>query len=554
MKDRYIMLMNKTLSAYSNEHIKAYFDSVKREGLTEHGFPRLTSNIGILISHGLREDLYHSFCEMMDFCCESIPKVKAANDFSVREIIFCLMALEERNTVPEEKLNEWKQKLATIDPESCYSKFAKQPTDKVNNWACFTAVSEYMRHYIGLCDSLEFIDIQIASQLQPFDENGMYRDPNNPMVYDLVPRDLFSMLLHFGYRGKYYEEIDRYLKKAGLLTLQMQSVSGEIPFGGRSAQFLYTEALLAIVSEYEARRYAAESDFETASKFKKAVEKAIDNIEMWLERKPIGHVKNYFPLESRYGCEKYAYFDKYMITVASYLYCAYLLCDDSIPESQDFKTEPYVFSTSEHFHKSFLYSNGYFLEFDTAADRHYDASGLGRVHKDGAPSAICLSLPCTATPKYKIDIEDAVDLSLCAGADIKGKLHFATDESAYYEVISLSCDDHAGYADVCCTLFGEKKLQTKYMVDENGVSISVSGDGRIAHMIPAFCFDGEEETKIAHDEHQLTVEYRGWVCRYTTDGIVCDTGKIACNRNGHYRVFRADGEGELSLHIEIHKA
>ena len=89
MKERYISLMAKTLSAYSDEHIHAYFDRVKREGLTEHGFPRLTANLGILITHGVRTDLLPLFVEMMDFCCQTIPRVKAANDFTVKEIIFC---------------------------------------------------------------------------------------------------------------------------------------------------------------------------------------------------------------------------------------------------------------------------------------------------------------------------------------------------------------------------------------------------------------------------------------------------------------------------------
>ena len=94
MKEKYLELMSKALSAYSDEHIREYFDRVKVEGLTEHGFPRLTVNIGVLIAHGYRTDLIPLFIKMMDFCCEQIPKVKAANDFSVREIAFCLLELE----------------------------------------------------------------------------------------------------------------------------------------------------------------------------------------------------------------------------------------------------------------------------------------------------------------------------------------------------------------------------------------------------------------------------------------------------------------------------
>ena len=54
MKEKYIELMEKALSAYTDEHIQRYFNDVKTNGLTEHGFPRLTANIGILIAHGRR--------------------------------------------------------------------------------------------------------------------------------------------------------------------------------------------------------------------------------------------------------------------------------------------------------------------------------------------------------------------------------------------------------------------------------------------------------------------------------------------------------------------
>ena len=89
MKNKYLDLMERTLSAYTTEHILRYFDDVKRDGLTEHGFPRLTANIGILIANGRRCDLLPIFLQMMDFCCHAIPTVKAANDFSVREIVSC---------------------------------------------------------------------------------------------------------------------------------------------------------------------------------------------------------------------------------------------------------------------------------------------------------------------------------------------------------------------------------------------------------------------------------------------------------------------------------
>ena len=146
----------------------------------------------------------------------------------------------------------WKGYLATIEPKTCYTRFAEKPTDAVRNWALFTGVSEYFRQKMGLCESTEFIDIQIASQLQWIDENGMYMDNADtdvyqPIVYDIVARSLFTLLLHAGYRGKYYTDIDELLRKSALKSLYMQSVLGETPFGGRSNQFLHNEAWLCVL-------------------------------------------------------------------------------------------------------------------------------------------------------------------------------------------------------------------------------------------------------------------------------------------------------------------
>ena len=116
----YLDLMEITLSAYTTEHIDRYFKQVKKDGLTEHGFPRLTANIGILIAHNKRLDLKPRFIEMMDFCCQSFPKVKAANDFTVKEVIFCLMELENSDVQLQEKIAEWKALLATIQVENTY--------------------------------------------------------------------------------------------------------------------------------------------------------------------------------------------------------------------------------------------------------------------------------------------------------------------------------------------------------------------------------------------------------------------------------------------------
>jgi hypothetical protein len=548
MKEKYLELMAKALSAYSDRHIREYFESVKSTGLTEHGFPRLTVNIGVLVCHGFRQDLIPIFIEMMDFCCEQIPKVKAANDFSVREIVFCIFELQESGIFAED-IVRWKQELSGIVATDCYDKYASSPDQVIGNWALFTAVSEFARALLLGIDNSDFVELQIENQLHRLDENGMYMDnvhhsAHHPIVYDLVPRYLFTLLIHFGYRGKNYERIDSVLRSSALLTLKMQSLTGEIAFGGRSNQFVHNEPMLAIIFEFEARRYAREGDLLTAGRFRAAAKRAIEVTENWLDATPIRHIKNRFPTETRYGCEKYAYFDKYMITTASHLFSAYLVCDESLPIG-DYDDSDASFMTSDHFHKLFMRSGGYFLEFDTNADPLYDSSGLGRIHRYGAPSAICMSLPCTDTPKYELCHADKLRASLCPGVMTDGKEVFACDSDEAIEVVSYSSNKaRLKYP------FG---ITADYDISDTGIIVRLTGGGSILHMLPAFSFDGESETQINVCNNILEITYDGWICRYRADGAIRELGKTARNRNGYYRLFCAEGHERLEIGIEIIK-
>lgn len=558
MKEKYIELMERTLSAYSKSHIQKYFEEVEREGLTEHGFPRLISNIGILIAHGKRSDLLTLFLKMMDFCTKTIPNVKAANDFSVREIVSCIKEVEKSGIISKEKNIEWKTNISKINPHECYNIFATLPTDKVKNWALFSAVSEFFRQKMNHCNSQDFIDIQLATQLQWLDENGMYMDADgdthHPIMYDLVARGLFALILNEGYRGRYYKAIDDALRRAGLLTLEMQSVNGEMAFGGRSNQFIHNEAWLACVYEYEAKRYFNEGNLELAGRFKAAIKNALEVTERWLSLNPIYHIKNRFPLETKHGCEGYAYFDKYMITVASNLHAAYQICDDTIPLYEESPNKASVFATSKHFHKIFMKGREYSLEFDIDADPHYDANGLGRIHKAGAPAAICLSLPCPAEPMYSISIDKSAPLSLCPGILSSGKWEFACVPEIKYELVDLLCDENYAYAELHSSFRNEKSVTSKYKVTDEGVQIDVYGEGDIAYMLPAFQFDGEEYTEINLCENVLSISYKGWLCSYFVDGAkISDMGKLSANRNGLYKTYAAIGKNSLKILVKIKK-
>ena len=554
-KAYYLDLMETTLSAYSMEHINRYFNQVKKDGLTEHGFPRLTANIGILMAHGKRQDLKDIFIQMMDFCCQQIPKVKAANDFSVKEIIFCLEELENSKVIPAEKMQEWKNLLKTIDPYTCYNIYARDTEHIVYNWAAFTMVSEFMRQKMGLADSYaDFIDLQAFSQLRHLDENKMYRDPGEPAVYDFVTRGLFAILLHEGYQGKYKQVWQEALDSSALLTLNLQSVSGEMPFGGRSNQFLHNESHMALMMEYYARRYAQKGDMKTAGKFRMGAIRALQNITGWLEKKPIHHIKNRFPLDTKYGCEDYAYFDKYMITAASFLYVAYRICDDTIPAVERDDHSGVTWKSSDNFHQLYLHAGEYSAQYDYKANYHYDCSGMGRLHKKGAPSELCLSTPCPVGASYVTDLKKPNHLSIAPGVFINGKWNYATAKNVRHTVKSHQGTGKTAKAEIECTFAKGKKVLTNYTLNSKGLEIKISGNDKLRCLLPVFRFNGEERTKVTRKGNVLEVEFGGYVCRYTVvNGTITDLKRPARNRNGHYDTFAAEGKNGLTVLVAIEK-
>lgn len=547
MKNTYLDIMELSLSAYSRKDIASYVRQVETEGLKEHGFPRLGANIGILMAYGRRLDLKEEFVKIIDLCCHWIPKSREedahfGNNFSIRELCCCFMLLEKTDIVPRQKLDFWKEQLRNMNPWERYDDVTTDPKNRRSNWLLFGIVSEFVRaKYLGV-DNAEFLDIQIACQLQDFDELGMYEEHNSPMCYEAIGRCLFAMLLAFGYEGRHKTAIEDALDRSVMLGMQMQSVTGELPFGGRSNQFLLNEATLVSLYEMEAVRFARKGEMETAGKLKAAAVLAADNMLHYLKQKPINHIKNRFPRERAFGCEGYAYFNKYMITAASNIYPAFLFADDTIvPTTAPAIAGGYAVQTGEFYHKTFLNAGSYFLEFETNADNHYDANGLGRAHKKGAPGPLCISVPFPGgevCPYRRKEEPNFARVSLCS---------FVGDSIGAekpYEVLSYGATDKCATA----TLLAHNGIAESYTVTAAGVKCTLSGQGEKGFMLPAFDFDGESHTDITAEDHSLTVSYGGSRCIYRFSGRLDLQYRTCGNRNGIYRIYKLYSE---DLEIEI---
>ena len=557
MKRLYLDLMEMVLRAYTPEHIERYTRDVEENGIREHGYARLTANIGILLAHGRIPGMKDTFRHMMDLCCAEIPTARernggaAGNDFAVKEIVLCLFEIEKAGLFGPEVTQGWRDELAKIDPYKTYTVIASVPLQRIGNWAAFGAASEQLRKYAGIGDESAFIENQIESQMFSFDENGMYRDPNEPMVYDLVTRLQLAVSLRFGFDGGCAKRLEDEFLRSADITLGMQSVTGEIPFGGRSNQFLHNEAFYAALCEFYVSVFRKRGDEEKAGAFGRAARKAAESIVPWLEKRPMSHIKNRFPVESGYGCEDYAYFDKYMVTAGSWLYLAYLFADDSAGESPcPSDGGSYVLETSGYFHKVFLKSGDYFAEYDTNADSHYDASGLGRLHRRGAPSALCLSVPFSASPNYAIDIENPSPFSICGGAVKDGALIRGCCAGSEYRLIGKSEGDGGVKAVFECLSGGSALFTETCALSDGGAVITVSGEGEVQISFPVFDFDGETYTEKTVSDFSVEVRYGGWSCRIESDAPVA-AGAAYANRNGRYTGYSVAGKDSVTLRISM---
>ncbi len=559
MKERYLDLMERAVGAYSGEQIAAYTENVRKNGLREHGYPRLTANIGILLAHGRGTERMRIFPDMMELCCREILTARqrteaAGNDFSVKEIVCCLEEAERAALFPKSVTDGWRGLLGQIDPYRVYTCIAPVPARPVGNWAAFAAASEQIRIAAGIGNERAFVENQILSQLFSFDENGMYRDPNEPMVYDFVTRLQLALALDAGYDGEGRDRLEDFLDRSAYPTLFMQSVSGEIPFGGRSNQFLHNETFYAALCEFYASRYARRGDQNLAGQFRCAARLAAQSLDFWLSRDPVGHIKNRFPAESRFGCEGYGYFEKYMVTMGSWAYLAYRFADDAIGEVPcPSVRNGYVFETSPTFHKVFLSAADYFAEFDTDADPHYDASGLGRIHRRGAPSVLALSVPFAEHPSYEIPDPNPGPLSVSVGTEKEGKRLFSSAPGTAYTRVPEDTAESPERAETSfrIRLTDGTVLSEHASVGGDGILLTGKGEGKMLLEFPVFLTDGESETELRADAKRVSVSFRGWKAVYSSDGIISDTGETYANRNGLYRRMIAEGEGTVRLRIEI---
>ncbi|TNJ61377.1 hypothetical protein FE784_34460 [Paenibacillus hemerocallicola] len=521
---------------------------------------RACGALALLIAQGRKREWLDIWIRLMDRSCDEMMNGRnGENDLAVKDMMLAFKLMHNR--VEPAISASWRRKLQSIEPYETYASIYSKEHHytRVNNMTVYNMAGEYLRETEGMTDTTDYFDVHWPIILDRFDEQGMYRDPDLAMLYDLSTRVQASQMLWFGYKGKYAGLLDTNLVKGGLMTLFMQSSAFLLPYGGRSNHFLFNEALVAACCEYEAARYMKMGDPKTAGMFKRCAHLSAQAVNRWLDQDGSNyHIKNHFPNDSGHGTEVYATFHRYMIPLANFIGHAFIFADESIDEFPcPAELGGYVLTTSDSFHKVFANCRSHSIEIDTMADGSYDSTGMGRYHRTDVPIELGLSMPFTATPRYKLaEGLQSKNLSLGAGWEAaNGHIMHVSDLSGEtgvsFRIIEQTRDTVSFSVEY-------SKVKETYTLDKDGVNVELelveADKNKIYYTVPLLESNGKDTTLITRGDGLVTVNMGAFCYTVRSDGQIEVAQSSFSNKNGIYKVaMLSKDDTRLSIRLNLAK-
>jgi len=414
----------------------------------------------------------------------------------------------------------------------------------------FAIAGEAGKQFFRLADNQSFLDRMVALQLRHFDANGLYRDPNCPMTYDLAGRMNLTLARAFGYRGEHQVELDRGLRLGALQQLLYQSPTGEMPYGGRSNQQNFVEAMFALICEYEAQHYWQQGERELAGVFKRAAALAFKAVRGYVSSRPVFFSKNFFPQDTSpiHGREEgYGWYSPYSLLIASQFGFAARLAQPDIPQlPTPSECASYCLELTDDFHRFFASCQGLQIEIDRNSQAGYDATGWGRLQHRHCPPLLALSAPLAAEPHYLTTIPAGPDTAI--GPVINGvSLASRRGEELRSRIVSREVMPAQVRFSIAysCPQFD---LQEDYTLTPAAVEYQAqSKAGELLVRVPAIVSDGRQESRLELTDAGLAVDLAGASYRVSslTPGCVWEWEEQPLpNRNGIYRVCRCRCPGQ----------
>ncbi|UCG17122.1 MAG: hypothetical protein JSV19_03635 [Phycisphaerales bacterium] len=352
-----------------------------------------------LAVHAGRDDLLEPAARAMDWATETLTKRQAATaheDFFSPQIGHALPLLKSR--VDATRLTRWEEHIRAFDP---YATYRASPGG--GNWNVVALSGEALFCRLGLRANRGYVDSCIAAQGRFFKSPwGLYTE--GPMAYDHFPRMWAADMLSTGFEGRNTDKLREVLRRGAVTSLFMQSPTGELPVGGRSAHHQWNEAQQCATYEIYAAVAATAGDRAMAGVFKRAARLALGSITRWV--RPSGElwiVKNRNDPAARHGYEGYSSHSQYNLLAVAMLAIAYghATSTEDVPEQPTpADVGGFVIRLPRPFHKVIANAGGLYVEVDYNADLAHNSTGLLRIHKSGCNPQIGPSDGLTAQAVY----------------------------------------------------------------------------------------------------------------------------------------------------------
>ena len=559
----------RTLAAWQNEDgllvdpfSKNEFYATNRRGqqVLVHAQTRYLGALGHLIAAGRCEDLTDGCVKAYEERLDHLDEVALSPEFWVKEMVYAHRALADR--VAPDRLRNWESAWRAHDP---WSSYRSASSGKVNNrnGAVFALTSEFFKKRADLGGDDALIEEAIAYLAGDFTPWGMYRDPNDPMTYDLVVKQQLDLIRHYGYEGEHLDWIAEICRRGAFTSLLMQSTTGQMPFGGRSNQFQFMEAHFACLCESRAAFCKRAGDDLLAGVFKRAGRRAVQMTLPWImDMRPFRHTKQGFHPSLGHGVDSGGPYSVYGALAASLLGTAYHLADEGIEE----RTTPaeaggFAFALWPAFHKVIAACGGYHVEVDTRADRHKDSTGLGRLHRDGVRPETALSGSISSEANYSFGMDQPLK-SLTIGPawrDADGAerrlAEFAPEIlDVGFTILRETPDGVSFEIRYRGELGGCREVTEIYTLTGRGLTYSACCNPQppaLYILAPVIHSDGDADASVSEGDSGIEVTYRGAVYHITVR-----QGKTwrftddppAANRNALYRTLEVqDNTVSLAL-------
>lgn len=531
-----------------------------------HSSSRFVASLAPLICLGRCSDLLEPCLHCLDTAARDLAAGRGeGHDFWTRDLVLAMDCLADH--VDAEQMGRWRRLLRSFDPYARYQQTLENAgPSRVLDWTFHVIAGEQMRRQV--CGdrpdraSERFIERHLECLAERFSDMGLYREPGCPMAHDLAVRQNLVLLLMYRYDGPQKDFVSEVLRRGALTQLFYQSSTGEVPFGGRSSQFVHAEAMFCCVAEYEAMRYAHQGGALFAGVFKRAARRAAASVRRWvLDTEPFRHVKNLYSQESLHGCDPYGYVSTFGLLTANLFALAALITREQGEEPAEAAAPcdvgGYVAPFVEDFHRVCATAGPLHVQIDLRAQLAFDATGLCRFHHRDCPSELALSCAIVAEPGYHL-CEPAYGDYIALGPRWR-------DETGHFTALAPRSPARASVE-----VFAEEPGRVAFRVTyEDGAVVCeeydltpqhldlrvYAGEGAVQITVPLLLTNGGEATLVHETGTGFAVELNGHVYQASAllEGMTFRRVHTrAPNRNGVYDIALFEGaNGTAAVRLQL---